>query len=125
MVPKFAPLLGVILGCSALLAADPAPAPTRDVSQQDIVNMQSCRMRCMAVFKMADDLSAVINGAKASNDPAQMKAALERAAQVIKEAKNAHEQCLAARMQGGDMGGMRPRFRNQYCQCDAKTEAKK
>ena len=80
-------------------------------------------MRCMAVFKMADDLTAAIDGAKASNDPARMKAALDRVETVVKEARNAHEQCLAGRMQGGDMGGMRPGLRKRYCDSE-ETESK-
>lgn len=103
--PAIVSSLGV-LALAALVAAEQPPA-----GQQRSMNdmMKECRTHCQATTTSIDQLTKRMEEAKRSDDPAQMRAALDEAQKPLTEMKDHMAMCgntmsMMEHMHGG-MGG--------------------
>lgn len=56
--------------------------------------MKGCREHCQATTKSIDQVTKTIDEAKASNDPAKMRAALDQAQKPLADMKNHMSMCM-------------------------------
>jgi hypothetical protein len=97
---------------SALVAAQQPASPGQSQSMDDM--MRGCRTHCQATTTSIDQLMKQMDEAKQSNDPAQMRAALDEAQKPLTEMKDHMTMCMnmMGMMEGmhggmgGHMGGM-------------------
>lgn len=91
----------------AALAADQT-GPQADTGKMSMGDMMTrCMSNCQAVSKSIDETSRTIDEAKGSNDPAKMRAALDRAQQQLAQMKEHMSGCtsMMKRMQDDMMHG--------------------
>ena len=97
------------LALTALVTAQ-QPAPSGQMKSMDDM-MKECGTHCQATTTSIDQLTTKMEAAKQSNDPAQMRAALEEAQKPLTEMKDHMTGCMnmMSMMQNmpGGMGGMR------------------
>jgi hypothetical protein len=83
--------------------------------------MKDCMQHQQAAMKSIDQMSTTMEGAKQSNDPAKMRAAIDQAQQQLMEMKKHMTMCgnmmsMMGKMQGmgemSEMGGMMKRESN-------------
>jgi hypothetical protein len=72
--------------------------------------MKECRQRCQATQASIDQLSKSLEEARHSNDPAKMRAAIDRAQKPLQEMRDHMAGCMnmmqmMQNMHGGRMGG--------------------
>lgn len=96
------------LASMALVAAE-QPAPLGQTKSMDDM-MKECRTHCQTTTASIDQLTTKMEAAKQSNDPAQMRAALDEAQKPLTEMKEHMTGCMGMmsmmeKMHGG-MGGM-------------------
>lgn len=93
------------------------PGQMGQMSMDDM--MKQCREHCQATSQSADQTLATIREAKQSNDPAQMRAALDAVEKPLAEMQEHMKMCMQMMdmmqmhggmggMMGGRMGGMMP-----------------
>lgn len=100
------------LALTALVTAQQPASPGQPQSMDDM--RQGCRTHCQATTTSIDQLTKQIEEARQSNDPAQMRAALDAAQKPLTEMKDHMGMCMnmMSMMQnmpggmGGHMGGM-------------------
>ena len=96
------------LALTAFVAAQ-QPAPSGQMQSMDDM-MKECRTHCQATTTSINQLTKRMDEAKQSNDPAQMRTALEQAQQPLAEMKDHMTGCMnmMSMMQNmhGGMGGM-------------------
>lgn len=65
--------------------------------------MAQCQAKCQAHMEAADQLMQTLEEAKASNDPAKMRAAIEKTQEVMRQGKQNMSECAAMmqKMHGG------------------------
>jgi hypothetical protein len=103
------------LALTAPVAAQQPATPKGGEEKMSMDDMRKeCRTHCQATTTSLDRLTKRIDEAKQSNDPAQMRAALDEAQKPLAEMKNHMTMCMnmMSMMQhthggiGGHMGGM-------------------
>ena len=116
MRSKLIVLAAVGLITSSVLAQQPAPnrgqqpeKPGQTMSMDGM--MAGCREHCEATTKSIDQMTKMMNDARASNDAVRMRAALEQSAKSLEEMKSHMNMCrnmmgMMEKMhgQGGMMG---------------------
>lgn len=68
--------------------------------------MKGCREHCQATTKSIDQMTKTMDEAKASNDPAKMRAALDQAAKPLADMKNHMSMCMNMMEKMHGKGGM-------------------
>jgi hypothetical protein len=114
-VHKFSTLLttaAVIVLWSALLAAQqPQKGEMKSMGNMSMEGMmKECNEHHQAMTKSVDQMSKTLEGAKQSNDPAKMRAAIDQAQKQLGEMKEHMAMCgnmmnMMQKMQGGMMKG--------------------
>jgi hypothetical protein len=94
----FAALLSVSLiaqsqAPSVPQAQTPSAQRSQTMSMPDM--MRSCQEHCQSTSKTIDQLSRTIDKAKASNDPAKMRAALDQAQKPLADMKQYMAGCMS------------------------------
>ena len=67
-------------------------APEKPMAMGDM--MKGCQEHCQATTKSIDQLTRTIDEAKASNDPAKMRAALDQAGKPLSDMKQHMTMCM-------------------------------
>ena len=86
----------LLLGASALAQQQPQtakPQPMDKMMSMDHM-MKGCREHCEKTMSSIDQTNATMEQAKQSNDPAQMRAALEQGQKSLAEMKNHMSMCM-------------------------------
>ena len=71
----------------------PPTQPSQTMSMPDM--MKGCQEHCQSTSKTIDQLTRTIDAAKASNDPAKMRAALDQAQMPLAEMKQHMTGCMS------------------------------
>ena len=108
-----------MLGAAALLSAtvlaqqqgargQSAPAPPQQGQQTMSMDgmMKMCREHCEMTTKSVDQVSKVIQDARASNDVTKMRAALDQTQKPLAEMKDHMAMCMKMMDMMGSMGNM-------------------
>lgn len=103
--------VAVLLGLAAAAqqTTDKPPQKSGQMSMGDM--MSGCREHCQATMKSMEQMHKTMEEAKASNDPAKMRAALDQAQKPLADMKEHMGMCMNMmsmmdKMHGGGMGGM-------------------
>ena len=87
-------LVTLLLGTGAAIAHQTGK-PSQKADQMSMGDMmKGCREHCQATMKSISQLSTTIDDAKASNDPAKMRAALDQAQKPLTEMKRHMDMCM-------------------------------
>lgn len=89
----------LLLGVSAVVLAQQQSQPAKPQQTMDKMMsmddmMKSCREHCDKTMSSIDQTNATIEKAKQSNDPAQMRAALEQGQKSLTEMKDHMSMCM-------------------------------
>ena len=104
-------VVAMLFGIAAV-AQQPADKPAQKGGQMSMDDMMAgCREHCQASMKSMDQMAKAMADAKASNDPAKMRAALDQAEKPLTDMREHMSMCMnmmnmMQKMHGGGMGGM-------------------
>jgi plastocyanin len=93
--------------------------PMQNMSMQDM--MTNCKEHCQKTTASIDQLLARIDEAKKSNDPAQMRSALDGAQKPLAEMKQHMNMCMSMMSVMGNMGQNQPRAAHPTSPGQAQT----
>lgn len=104
-------LLG-LLGTLMLTALVAAPQSGMSVHMSMETMMKECQTHCQETTASIDQMKTTMEKAQQSNDPAQMREALEQAQKPLAAMKDHMASCMSMmsmmqQMQGGMMGGQK------------------
>lgn len=95
MIRQLFPVALVTLLLGFVAAAQQPAKPAQKMDQMSMGDMmKGCREHCQTTMKSMSQLSKTIDDAKASNDPAKMRTALDQAQRPLTEMKQHMETCM-------------------------------
>jgi hypothetical protein len=86
-------IVSLLLGLSAAAQQTSKPAQKSDPMSMDSM-MAGCREHCQTTMKSMAQLAKTIDDAKASNDPAKMRAALDQAQKPLSNMREHTDMCM-------------------------------
>jgi hypothetical protein len=106
--------VAIVVLWSAVLAAQQQPPQKGEMKSMGNMSMDGMMKECnehhQAMTKSIDQMSKTLEGAKQSNDPAKMRAAIDQAQKQLADMKEHMSMCgnmmnMMQKMQGGMMKG--------------------